>query len=260
MSFRLLGKMKGRVVDIMSKNRNSKKNHKELFLADKNSPFNYMEAYKTLRANLEFIASGSELRKIMVTSTIPNEQKTGVAINLSVSLADSGKKVCIVDCDLRKPTHHKLLKLRRHNAGLSSVLSGKAELSDVVCYVEGFNIYSVPSGPIPPNPSELLASDRMKAVVDDLSKDFDYVIFDTPPASIVSDAHIIGRITDGTLFAVLQNGADVRIVKQCKDELVKNGVRVLGAIMTGFNCKKSANYYNYYKDYSYSYGVHNEVS
>lgn len=243
----------------MNKKKNSKKDVKELYLADNSSPFNYIEAYKTLRTNLEFIASGSELKKITITSTIPNEQKTGVAINLSTSLAASGKKVCIVDCDLRKPMHHKLLKLGKHKAGLSSVLSGKTELSDVVCYAEKFNIYSVPCGPIPPNPSELLASDRMKAVVEALAKDFDYVIFDTPPASIVSDAHIIGRITDGVLFVVLQNGADIGAVKRCKDDLVQNGIRILGAILTGFEQKKSANYYNYYKDYSYSYGEHNEV-
>lgn len=250
--------MKGRIKSSMRK-----KETKDLYLADKNSPFNYIEAYKTLRTNLEFITSASELKKIMVTSTIPNEQKTGVTINLAISLADSGKKVCIVDCDLRKPTHQKFLKLRRHCPGLSSVLSGRAELSDVVVYAENHKIYSLPSGPIPPNPLELLAGNRMKAVADELAKDFDYVIFDTPPASIVSDAHIIGRLTDGALFVVLQNGADARIVKQCKDDLVKNGIRILGAVMTGFNYKKSGSHYDhydYYKDYKYSYGDHNEVS
>lgn len=231
---------------------------KELYLADKRAPFNYVEAYKMLRTNLDFIASSEEYKTIVVTSTAPYERKSNVCINLAYMFAAAGSKVCIVDCDLRKPVHHKLLRLGKRVDGLTSVLSGKTELQNSLYWVKDLGIYSLPSGPIPPNPSELISTPRMKAVLQALEQTFDYIIIDSPPASVVTDAVILGHMADGVLFVARQNYVDKKQIKATKEKLERNNVRILGAVMTGFDVSKAKKGDYYYYSYNYTYGEQEE--
>jgi len=228
---------------------------KSLLLADKRAPFNYVESYKTLRTNLNFIANVNEYKKIVITSTAPDEQKSNVCINLAYMLAAAGHKVCVVDCDFRKPEHHNMLRLGSRGKGLSGVLSGNSEIKDALFWVKDIGIYSLPCGPIPPNPSELIASPKMEIIFAALEQSFDYIIIDSPPASVVSDAIALGHLADGVLFVVKHDYMDKKLIKATKEKLEQNEIRILGTVMTGYDVSKSSKKgSNYIYSYEYVYG------
>ena len=135
--------------------------NRKLQIISKNAPFQYVEAYKTLRTNINFMAASNNYRRLVITSSNPAEGKSNVAINLAISLAENGKKVLIIDCDLRKPVMHKYLRITRRASGLTNVLSGEATPADVIVHFSDLNIDVITAGVIPPNPAELLGSARM---------------------------------------------------------------------------------------------------
>lgn len=233
-----------------------------LSVAHENAPFNYVEAYKMLCTNLEFITAAQECKNIVVTSTLANEGKTNVSINLAITLAGYDKKVCLVECDLRRPSAHRLILLSRDNIGLTNVLKGEIELSKAVRKVENLNFDILLAGSTPPNPSELLSSDKMKTVIDELAKEYDYIIYDTPPVLLVTDAATLGRYMDGALLVVRQNKVDKGIVLKAKKNLDSAGVKILGAVYSMYNLKAAGSYsnyssYNYYYNYGYgNYGYY----
>ncbi|KPJ49944.1 hypothetical protein AMJ40_04310, partial [candidate division TA06 bacterium DG_26] len=149
------------------------------------------ETFRTIRTNLQFINPDSPLRTILVTSAMPAEGKTTVAANLAIVLAQLGAKTVLVDSDLRKPVIQKLFGVDS-NQGLTDVLTGKVGLQSVILPTEIETLKVLPSGAVPPNPSELLGSKRMKSVIQRLSEDFDYVVFDSPPTIPVTDAAVLG--------------------------------------------------------------------
>lgn len=225
-------------------------------VSDPRMPFNYVEAYKSLRTNLKFIGSNDSGKSFVITSALPMESKSNVSINLAITLAADNKHVIIIDADLRKPAVHTMLKIKQHDVGLSSVLSGEVALNDAIIHMENDNIDVLPCGIIPPNPSELLSQDRMFKLIEVLKKHYDFVIVDAPPVSIVTDAAVIGNMVDGALLVVRSDYARVDAIQLAKKKLEDVNVKVFGVVLTRYNPKhsgKQSGYY-YYKDYGYGYG------
>lgn len=230
-----------------------------LSVADASAPFNYVEAYKMLCTNFEFIAAAQDCKNIVITSTMANEGKTNISVNLAQTLSGYDKKVCLVECDLRRPSAHRLILLSRNTEGLTNVLKGEIELSKAIRKVENSNMSLLLAGSTPPNPSELLASDKMKKVIDELAQEYDYIIYDTPPVLLVTDAATLGKYMDGALLVVSHNKIEKNLVLKAKKNLDSAGVKLLGAVYSMYNAKtaetysrySSYNYYYYYGGYGY---------
>lgn len=222
-----------------------------------NMPFGYVEAYKSLRTNLKFITAAGGANSFVITSALSMESKSNVSINLAITLAEENQKVILVDGDLRKPSIHKLLKMRTGGRGLSGVLTGDVELADAIMHLDKYNIDVLPVGAVPPNPTELLSQKRMNILLKFLKKQYDYVIVDAPPISVVTDAAIIGGIVDGALLVVRSDYAPVEMVQLAKKKLEDIDVKIFGVILSRFDAKKagkrSGYYYSYNNYYDYSY-------
>lgn len=216
-------------------------------VANKNAPFTYVEAYKMLSTNLEFITAAEKCKNIMITSSLANEGKTNTSLNLALTLAGYGKKVCFVECDLRRPTVHRFFDARKGTRGLTNVLTGQVKLDEVIRSVEeGRELDVLFAGSTPPNPSELLASPGMQEVVEGLEKRYDYIIYDTPPVFVVTDAAALGKYMDGAVLVVKHNATDKNVALRAKKNLENAGVKIFGAIYSEFSEKKSSYYaYNY---------------
>lgn len=237
----------------MSKSkRRSKSSVKEIYsLASEHAPTYYVEAYKMIATNIEFIAIAQDCKNIMVTSALEDEGKTNCAVNLSLALASYGKNVCLVDCDLRKPSIH---RLQRHSEGLTHVLKGETELMEAVFKYEDTNLSVLLAGMIPPNPTELLASKKMQSVVEKLAEKFDYVIYDTPPCLGISDVAVLGRYVNTAILAVKHNSTDKKPVSRAKSNLQNAGVNVIGAILTEYKADSDVSSSDYYSYGGYYYG------
>ena len=216
-------------------------------------PFNYVESFKSLRTNLNFIASTEKLNTFILTSAIPGEGKSNTAINLAITLAEDSKSVVVVDCDLRKPSLNRYLKLGHNFKGVTDILTGSATVEDALIQFEDLGIHVLTAGAVPPNPSEMLSSEPMKKLVEDLKTAFDYVILDTPPVSVVTDAAILGRYADGALLCVRSNYAPKETVQLAKERLTAVGVRILGVVLTGFDAKNDNKSSAYSYTYEYEY-------
>lgn len=226
----------------------------------KNLNFTAAEAYKLLRTNLQFTLPGGEedtCRVLGITSSIRGEGKSTTAVNLSYTLAETGKKVLLIDADMRLPSVGK--KLEMPNApGLSNVLVATG--NDAKIAIRPSKIYDnwriVTAGDIPPNPSELLGSRRMKIVLAALEKEFDYIIVDLPPVNVVSDTLIVSPVLDGLVVVVRENYTDRKELRSCVRQLNLSNAKVLGFVMTG--AKESLKRYGKYKRYgkSYKYGYY----
>lgn len=235
-------------------------------ITQKGMPFAYVEAYKALRTNLNFLSGSGDVHAFVVTSTVPEEAKSNVSVNLALALTESGKKVVLVDCDLRKPVLHRYLKAGHNLKGVSNVLSRQVALSDALVELKDIpNLTFLPAGTTPPNPSELLSQPQMQEMVDTLRGSYDFVILDAPPISMVTDAAVIGRIVDGALFVVRSKYASTDAVKTALEKLQDAGVKVLGAVLTRYDAKKSLKrsdygYGYYYYNSNYSYGPPDGIS
>ncbi|MBQ8084092.1 MAG: CpsD/CapB family tyrosine-protein kinase [Clostridia bacterium] len=216
-------------------------------------PFNYVESFKSLRTNLNFIAATEKLNTFILTSAIPGEGKSNTAINLAITLAEDNKSVVVVDCDLRKPSLNRYLKLGRHFKGITDILTENATVEDALIQFEDLGIHVLTAGAVPPNPSEMLSSEPMSKLVEDLKAAFDYVILDTPPVSVVTDAAILGRYADGAILCVRSNFAPKETVQLAKERLTAVGVRILGVVLTGFDAKNDAKSSAYSYTYEYEY-------
>lgn len=211
-------------------------------LSDK-TPCAYSEAIRALRTNVEFAASTGNCKAIMLTSTLAGEGKTSIAINLAISLAKSGKKVILLDCDLRRPKIQRYLRIKNFSQnGVSTVLSGATELDSVIGYMEELGIYVVLSGVIPPNSSELLNSENAKKIIEALKLRFDYIICDLPPVGVVSDALTFSRYIDGTIFVVQQNFASRTQVVKSVSDLQSVNAKILGTVINNYNIKDDSSY------------------
>lgn len=181
-----------------------KREHHKLFMVGSDAPFQFTEAYKSLRTNLEFLAATSDCKTILITSSVPGEGKSNVAVNLAITLADSGKRVVLVDCDMRKSTISRYLHIPRDHIGITNTITGKdrTQLANALVNFKDLGIVVLPVGTIPPNPSELLATKAMENTFEALKQVYDYIIVDTPPVSVVTDAAVLCKYADGALLVV----------------------------------------------------------
>ena len=242
-------------MDKKQKNSTLGRSTKFVSVAAKETPFAYVEAYKSLRTNIGFLSNVSGVRSILITSAIPMESKSTTAINLAITLADGGHSVVLVECDLRKPILRKYLKRELGQTGLAAYLAGLVTLDDCIVDLTDLGISVIGAGVVPPNPSELLNTTRMQELVELLKHNYDYVILDAPPVTVVTDAAVVGRLTDGALLVVRSKFASARTVRQAKAKLENVGIRILGGVLTRFNMRKSGWRAGYdYNQYEYGYG------
>lgn len=226
---------------------------KELYsILHKNAPTNYVSSYKMLASSVEFITIAQKCKNIMITSSLANEGKTNCCVNLALALSEAGKTVCLVECDLRKPSLHRFIDSKRNTAGLTHVLKKEVELSSAIRKINNTNMSLLLAGMTPPNPTELLASEKMNHIIKELETQYDYVIYDTPPAYIISDAAVLGKRMDATFMVVKHNSTEKKIAEKAKSNLENAGVKILGAVMTGYK-DKTANTYSDYYSYNYYY-------
>lgn len=203
------------------------------------------ESFRTLRSNLQLSEFGKSLKVIVITSSNPNEGKSEVSINLAACLAQQGKKVIIIDADMRKPTQHKLTELN-NTQGLSTFLLKKSGVDSInELTIDGVNLDVLTSGPIPPNPSEMLASSVMKQSLKEFEEFYDYVIIDTPPLLAATDAQILASIADATLLVVDIKKSKRRQVIEAKRRLDHVGAKLLGVVMNKVDLYKDTYYYYY---------------
>lgn len=203
------------------------------------------EQYRTLRTNLQYSSIDKELETILITSTAPSEGKSLTAANLAVVFAQQGKKVLLIDADMRKPTVHYTFRIN-NTFGLSNYLIGEHPLEKVVHNVKVDNLSIIPCGPIPPNPSELLGSKAMKKLIEEAKAHFDMIIFDSPPVLAVTDSQILSNLVDGVLLVVRSKQTEKEMAIKARDLLKQAKANVLGVVLNDKTIDRSKDYYYYY--------------
>ena len=201
-------------------------------ILSESSPFMLQEAYKTLRTNLLFALRGEGCKRFCITSSMPGEGKSITILNLAISIAQTGKRVLLIDADLRRPAINRLL-VEKATPGLSNVLAGLTDENEVLRKEVRPNLDIIFSGDIPPNPAELLDSDRMKELLDKLSRRYDYILVDTPPVNVVSDACVVANLLDGVLLLARQGRSRKESLKRAVNNLELAGVKLLGCVFNG---------------------------
>jgi capsular exopolysaccharide synthesis family protein len=225
------------------RNNTTTSNKRKLISAiDPKSPIS--EQYRTIRTNIQFSAIDNDIKSIMTTSTGPGEGKSTTVSNLAVVFAQQGKKVLLVDADLRKPTVHYTFNLT-NTIGFSNVLTRQSVLTEAVKDTKIENLSILTSGPIPPNPAELLGSKMMMQFFEDAYNIFDMVLFDTPPVLAVTDAQILANKCDGTILVVSSGKTERELLVKSKELLQSANAKLLGVVLNNKDIK-STNYYYYY--------------
>ncbi|HEU4963698.1 MAG TPA: CpsD/CapB family tyrosine-protein kinase [Bacilli bacterium] len=203
------------------------------------------EAFRTLRTNIQFAGVSKDLRTMMVTSSGPGEGKSTTIANLAIVSAQAGKKVLLIDADLRKPTVHRTFNVS-NRTGLTNMLIGQAEYGDCIRETGQIRLDVISSGPIPPNPAELLGSQRMKDLLEQLKEHYDMIYIDTPPILAVTDAQLLASHVDGVVL-VLSAGKVLRDhAKKAKALLNNVGANVVGAVLNNKKVESESYYYYYY--------------
>ena len=212
------------------------------------------ESIRTLRTNLQFSSVDEELKTLLITSTLPGEGKSFISANLATSFAEAGKKVLLVDCDLRKGRQHKIFKLTNCKKGLSNLLIENIyNYKDYIYNTKIDNLSLIPRGSVPPNPSELLNSKKNKELLKQLREKFDLVILDGAPITGLSDSLILSSLTDKTLVITSINNTPKTDLVNTKKALEGVGANIAGCVANNINAKnKSYGNYYYYNDYYYS--------
>ena len=211
------------------------------------------EAIRTLRTNIKFSSMDKPLKTILVTGPIPEVGKSSISINLALTIAQNKEKVVVIDADLRKPTLHKIFG-QDAKTGLANILIGDKKLKDVLKNLTNIdsNLYFIPSGPIPPNPSELLGSNKMKELLKELKNEFDTILIDSPPVVVVTDALVLANEVDGVIMVLNFGEVTRETAKQAKQLLEKVNANILGVVLNKIDMEKEGHYYPY--NYYYYYG------
>lgn len=218
--------------------------NKHALLTNLNPQSHKSEAYRTLRTNITFSSIDHEVKRILITSSQPSEGKSTTIANLAVAYAQENKKVLIIDADLRKPTlHHIFMKSNR--LGLTNILASQNSFNEIIESTDIPNLSLITSGPIPPNPSELLASRKMIELLGQLEQEFDLILIDSPPTIAVTDSQILSTMCDGVLLVVHSGKVKRQVVIKALQNLEHVKAKVLGVVL---NNKSSQT-----KDQSYSY-------
>lgn len=202
------------------------------------------EQYRTIRTNIEFSSVDTEVKSLLITSAGPEEGKSTTAANLAVVFAQQGKKVLLIDADLRKPTVHFTFKLD-NGTGLTSLLLKQMPFQKAVLPADEANLDILTSGPIPPNPAELLSTGAMKDLLSEAAAVYDKVILDTPPVLAVADTKILGSYTDGAIMVISSGKTDKEKAAKAKEALDYCPCKLLGAVMNGKKQTKHSDYAYY---------------
>ena len=205
------------------------------------------EAYRSIRTNIEFSNIDKNIKIITITSTQPNEGKSTVISNLAAAFASlENKRVLIIDGDLRNPSVHKMFGVSNLN-GITDILLGEKDVDKCLekTKIKGLDILKV--GKVPPNPSEMLQSNKMRNFIEVIKEYYDYVFIDAPPVGVVADASIISQYSDGVILLVGSNETDIDAAKVSKERLENVGANILGVVLNKFESEGSAyGYYGYY--------------
>lgn len=211
------------------------------------------EGLNQLKTNLAFC--GKDIKVITITSSVPNEGKSSVAFDLSKTMAEGGKKILMVDADLRKSVLAAKYHIQGIDKGLSHYLTGQAEIEDIIYETETEEFYLSVAGPLSPDPTSLLDSDQFQKFIDKVREDYDYVIIDAPPLGVVIDAVIIGKYCDGAVLVIEQGVIKRKVVQDVIKQLKRGEVRILGAVLNKVDERIGA--YGAY-DYKYSYSYYGD--
>ncbi|MBQ9482710.1 MAG: CpsD/CapB family tyrosine-protein kinase [Ruminiclostridium sp.] len=223
------------------------------FILSDETPFAIREAYKTARTNLVFSLAENEQKTIVITSCSPSEGKSTNCLNMAITMAETGASVLVIDCDMRKPVQHSLLRLD-NKVGLSSVLGGIVrDVSKVINRNVRINLDVLTSGPIPPNPAELISGSKMDELLQLVGEHYDYVFIDTPPANVVTDAFLMNTKTAGIVFVVKEGHTRHEDIRECLTKAKMTNARVLGFIKANCAAKGSGGGLGYKYKYSYKY-------
>lgn len=202
------------------------------------------EAFNTLRTNILF--SGKNVKSIVVTSCIAHEGKTTVSFELARSLTEIGKKVLLIDADLRKSVMVSRYTKERGIMGLSQFLSGQAEVDEVINHTQVPYLDVLFAGPYPPNPTALAGSPAFKELIDEKREDYDYIIVDAPPLGLVIDAAVMANYCDGAVFVINAGTTKYRVAQNVKEQLLKSGCKILGVILNQASRKDISSNNSYY--------------
>ena len=214
-----------------------------MFIIEKEPKSIAAESYRTLRTSIQYSSFDKEIKVIVVTSAEPGEGKSTTAGNLALSLAQDGKNVILIDCDLRKPVLHKRFKVS-NTIGLSEVLIGSQKISEAV-QLHNDKLVVLTSGKIPPNPSEMLASKAMTNLIEDLKCSFNYIILDSAPVQAVTDSQILSTKADGIILVVKAQKTKRDSVKNAIGLLKNVNANILGTVLNGVEQSKRNYYYHY---------------
>ncbi|WP_239421869.1 CpsD/CapB family tyrosine-protein kinase [Bacillus sp. CGMCC 1.16541] len=217
---------------------------KRRLLAHNNPKDPAAEQYRTIRTNIQFSNADREIKSIVLTSTGPGEGKSTTAANLATVYAQQGINVLLIDADLRKPTAHYTFRLENH-VGFTNVLTKRASLRDATQKTEVPNLFVLTSGPIPPNPAELLSSSYMEELLKEMKEAFDMVIFDTPPVLAVTDAQVLANRVDGTILVVSSGQTDKEAAQKAKELLATTSSQLLGVVLNNRKAEEGSYYYYY---------------
>jgi len=211
------------------------------------------EAYRVLRTSVLLSTAGSPPKTILVTSAQPGEGKTTTAINTATSLAQLGASVLLIDCDLRKPSVHKAVGLDKCD-GLSTYLSRRINVEELIQPLPVSNLSVLPSGPVPPNAAELISSAQMKELLKTLGERYDHIVIDSPPLINVTDPVILSTMVDGVILVVQGGKATREVVRRARMELATANARIFGVVLNNVDLKREGYDYYYYDRYYAGYG------
>lgn len=223
--------------------RKDKRIHRKIILDNPKSVA--AEAFRTLRTNIQFSGIDDDVKTIVVTSSNIREGKTTVAVNLAITLAQANKNVLLIDGDMRKPIVHKYFDLT-NNIGLTNIIAEGKGIGLVKKNIDKLeNLDILLTGPIPPNPSEILSSNKFKLFINQVKGDYDYVVIDSPPILAVTDAAISSTVSDGVILVAAYNQTEKEELLDAKEQLDNVKANVLGVVLNGIDLKDSKYYYNY---------------
>lgn len=231
----------------MARNKTTSRSKRHL-IAKKDPKSPITEQYRTIRTNIQYASVDQAIRSIVVTSSGPMEGKSITTANLAVVFAQQGKKTLLIDADLRKPTAHYTFQLP-NTVGLTSVLTKQVELMDAVYMTDVENLFVLTSGPIPPNPAELLASVSMEYLLKEAYNLYDFILFDTPPVLTVTDAQVLANLADGSILVTSSGTTDRDGAIKAKEILTSAQAKLLGAVLNNKKADKDTHYYYYYAEH-----------
>lgn len=211
------------------------------------------ESYRTLRTNIQFSSFDKKIDTVFVTSATPGEGKSTTASNLAAVMAQNGCKTILVDCDLRKPSIHKKFGISNLK-GLTDLLIQNGKIENIIQKSSVENLHVLTSGSKPPNPSELLSSNKMREFIKMCKNYYDFIVLDTPPVGVVTDAQLISQYCDGGVLVVASGEAEREAVKKSTELIKKVGGKILGAVLNKVDTKtqRGYHYYDYYDDVEHS--------